>query len=249
MSGQRQKNRPEQEVLAFPGESRSDAPKTTGEGTETLVAKRKPESLAGTERLMEEVCELENSKQALHYSRRHNAQSGDRAAPTLVYVDSERAGQRVMENITPFITHRLQLKVNQAKSAVARPGQGSFSDSASLANENLGGASLPRPSPASRSEFGNRRGEPAASISRRWSRRLRLTCGDGSGTSTTVKRPRYCKVLNLGCAADSGLWCRSNGSADERDSENFANGACAKTWRRKPPGVRTARGASPIRRP
>jgi hypothetical protein len=51
MSEQRQKNRPEQEVLAFPGESRSDAPKTTGKGTETLVAKRKSESLAGTERL------------------------------------------------------------------------------------------------------------------------------------------------------------------------------------------------------
>jgi RNA-directed DNA polymerase len=29
------------------------------------VAERKSESLAGTERLMEEVCELENSKQAL----------------------------------------------------------------------------------------------------------------------------------------------------------------------------------------
>jgi RNA-directed DNA polymerase len=65
MSVQRQKNRPEQEVLAFPEESRSDAPKTPGKGTETLVAKRKSESLAGTERLMEEVCELENSKQAL----------------------------------------------------------------------------------------------------------------------------------------------------------------------------------------
>ena len=65
MSGQRQKNRPEQEVLAFPGESRSDAPKTTGKGTETLVAKRKSESLAETERLMEEVCEWKNCKQAL----------------------------------------------------------------------------------------------------------------------------------------------------------------------------------------
>ena len=65
MSGQRQKNRPEQEVLAFPTESRSDAPKAVVQGTETLVAKRKSESLAGTERLMEEVCELENCKQAL----------------------------------------------------------------------------------------------------------------------------------------------------------------------------------------
>jgi hypothetical protein len=31
-----------------------------------------------------------------------------------------------MEKVTHFITHRLQLKVNQAKSAVARPGQRKF---------------------------------------------------------------------------------------------------------------------------
>src|SRR5215510_2832597 len=43
-----------------------------------------------------------------------------------IYVGSERAGQRVMEGITRFITHRLKLKVNQAKSAVARPGQRKF---------------------------------------------------------------------------------------------------------------------------
>jgi hypothetical protein len=64
MSGRRQKNRPEQEVLAFPAESRSDAPRAAEQGTETLMAKRKSESPAGTERLMEEVCELENCKQA-----------------------------------------------------------------------------------------------------------------------------------------------------------------------------------------
>src|SRR5438477_5865275 len=39
-----------------------------------------------------------------------------------IYVGSERAGQRVMESVTRFIMHRLKLKVNQAKSAVARPG-------------------------------------------------------------------------------------------------------------------------------
>ena len=43
-----------------------------------------------------------------------------------IYVGSEREGQRVMESITRFITHRLKLKVNQAKSAVARPGQRKF---------------------------------------------------------------------------------------------------------------------------
>ncbi len=40
-----------------------------------------------------------------------------------IYVRSERAGQRVMESITRFITEKLKLKVNGAKSAVARPQQ------------------------------------------------------------------------------------------------------------------------------
>src|ERR1700736_782030 len=65
MSGQRQQNRPEQGVLAFPAESRRDAPKALEQGTETRMAGHRTESLAGTERLMEEVCELENCKQAL----------------------------------------------------------------------------------------------------------------------------------------------------------------------------------------
>jgi RNA-directed DNA polymerase len=43
-----------------------------------------------------------------------------------VYVRSERAGQRVMENVTRFITQKLKLKVNEAKSAVARPSQRKF---------------------------------------------------------------------------------------------------------------------------
>jgi len=43
-----------------------------------------------------------------------------------IYVGSERAGQRVRESVTRFITNRLKLKVNQAKSAVARPGQRKF---------------------------------------------------------------------------------------------------------------------------
>jgi len=38
-----------------------------------------------------------------------------------IYVQSERAGQRVMESITRFITQNLKLMVNEAKSAVARP--------------------------------------------------------------------------------------------------------------------------------
>jgi len=38
-----------------------------------------------------------------------------------IYIRSEKAGQRVMESVKRFITKRLKLKVNEQKSAVARP--------------------------------------------------------------------------------------------------------------------------------
>jgi RNA-directed DNA polymerase len=38
-----------------------------------------------------------------------------------IYVGSERAGERVMASIEQFLTKRLNLKINKAKSAVARP--------------------------------------------------------------------------------------------------------------------------------
>src|SRR5436190_5263925 len=43
-----------------------------------------------------------------------------------IHVSSERAGQRVMESIRRFITERLKLKVNEKKSAVARPQERKF---------------------------------------------------------------------------------------------------------------------------
>jgi RNA-directed DNA polymerase len=43
-----------------------------------------------------------------------------------IYVASERAGKRVMHSVTRFIRQRLKLKVNEAKSAVARPQERKF---------------------------------------------------------------------------------------------------------------------------
>jgi len=43
-----------------------------------------------------------------------------------IYVRSERAGQRVKASVTRFIARRLKLKVNEAKSAVARPQERTF---------------------------------------------------------------------------------------------------------------------------
>src|SRR6202171_5023640 len=43
-----------------------------------------------------------------------------------IYVRSERAGHRVMESVTRFIMQELKLKVNESKSAVARPQERKF---------------------------------------------------------------------------------------------------------------------------
>ena len=55
----------------------------------------------------------ELERRGLHFARY--------ADDSNIYVRSRRAGERVMESLTRFITAKLRLKVNQQKSAVARP--------------------------------------------------------------------------------------------------------------------------------
>ena len=66
MSDKRQKNQLE---LAFTDESRSEAPRVSAEGAESLAGTRGTESLAIGEQLMEEVCERETASRHWHESR------------------------------------------------------------------------------------------------------------------------------------------------------------------------------------
>jgi RNA-directed DNA polymerase len=72
-----------------------------------------------------------------------------------VYVRSQRAGERVMAGIERFLEKRLKLKVNTAKSAVAKPSVRRFLGFSFTGEESRGGALHRRRSPASRREFGN----------------------------------------------------------------------------------------------
>src|SRR5262244_3224488 len=73
MSDKRQNS---QLVLAFMDESRSEAPRVSNEGTESLAAKRGTESPAIGEQWMEEVCEQENCKQALARVKANKGSAG-----------------------------------------------------------------------------------------------------------------------------------------------------------------------------
>src|SRR5215510_12080981 len=54
-----------------------------------------------------------------------------------IYLRSQRAGERVMRSISQFITRKLKLKVNEEKSAVARPGQRKFLSFSFLKSETV----------------------------------------------------------------------------------------------------------------
>ena len=166
-----------------------------------------------------------------------------------IYVGSERAGQRVWRALLASSRTVSSSRSTRRRAPWLDRGKGSFSDSASRGNENRGGGSLPRLSLASRSGFGSRRGEPAASACGRWSRNWRPISVAGSGTSATVKRPRCWNVLRRGYAADFGRWCESNGSVDGQGSASCANGASVRTSRRKRPGALTVPGGSRTRPP
>jgi len=73
MSDKRQKN---QLVLAFTEMSRSEAPRDSAEGTESLMAKRTAESPAHSEQLMEEVCGRKNCQQALARVKSNKGSAG-----------------------------------------------------------------------------------------------------------------------------------------------------------------------------
>lgn len=73
MSEERQKIQLE---LAFAAVGKGEAPSPVGEGTETSVAAREPESPESTEQLMEEVCERENLKKALKRVRSNRGSPG-----------------------------------------------------------------------------------------------------------------------------------------------------------------------------
>ena len=72
-----------------------------------------------------------------------------------IYVRSRRSGERVMASVCRFLTTRLQLKVNESKSAVARSGERKFLGFTLSNDPSRPGRSPRRPWRGSRSGSGN----------------------------------------------------------------------------------------------
>ena len=130
-----------------------------------------------------------------------------------------------MESITRFITTKLKLKVNQQKSAVARPWERKFlgfsftSEARAKAADRaegggpVQGAGPGTDAPDARREHGtNGRGTGP------------LSYGAGSAISGSARRLRCWKVLSSGSGAGCGLRSGSSGSGDRCGLPNCANG-------------------------
>ena len=160
-----------------------------------------------------------------------------------IYVRSRRAGERVMASVSRFLTGKLRLKVNEAKSAVARPEERKFLGF-SIAND----GSERRIAPKALATFKARirdmtrrtRGiSPAAgdrrahAIPDRMARLLRLL-PDPPGALRTWKR---------GSAEDYACIFGGSGRTGTTASRNSAAAACQSSGPRSPPVRRRGSGA------
>jgi RNA-directed DNA polymerase len=143
-----------------------------------------------------------------------------------VYVRSRRAGERVMESITRFITEKLKLQVNQQKSAVARPWERKF------LGFSFTNAGIPK-----------RRIAPK--VVDRFKGRVRELTRRTRGVSTermAEELSRYLRGWHDGSGAGFGLRSGSSGSGDRCGSPNCGNGEWAKISPRKRRAALMVRG-------
>jgi RNA-directed DNA polymerase len=129
-----------------------------------------------------------------------------------IYVRSQRAGERVMAGIENFLAKRLKLKVNKAKSAVAKPSVRKFLGFSFTYGEQ------PRRciAPQALARFKARVRELTRRTAAEASRRLSTSCPsillDGAATLASAKPRRHCaRLMNGpggGCAPSPG----NNGS-------------------------------------
>src|SRR6516164_6184794 len=107
-----------------------------------------------------------------------------------IYVRSEHAGRRVMSSVTRFLARRLKLKVNEAKSAVARPQERKFLGFGFTAGPDIKRRLRHKLWNGSSGESGKSRDGPRASASKRqWASWLCI-CRAGAAISASAKRLR-----------------------------------------------------------
>jgi hypothetical protein len=154
-----------------------------------------------------------------------------------IYVRSQRAGERVMEHITRFLTTKLKLKVKDEEcggsteepkvSRVQLYGRRETATAHCVKSDLAVQGADPRTNePNTRNQHG---AESESTLS-------------GEAILASARRPRSCGLLISGCGADCGRRSGSSGSSGVRSSRNFEPGALGAILQPKRLPVLTARG-------
>ena len=117
-----------------------------------------------------------------------------------IYVRSRRAGERVMASVTRFLTDRLKLKVNESKSAVARPAERKFLGFSFTSGRAEAAHCAEIALAVQEAHPGTDANGTAASVWSEWSHSLARYLTAGAATSASARRPR--------CLTDLDSWIR-----------------------------------------
>jgi RNA-directed DNA polymerase len=151
-----------------------------------------------------------------------------------VYVRSERAGQRVMASLTEFIERRLRLKVNKAKSAVARPEDRHFLGFRLRLDPHTGAVEVllsERTKRNAMERFGSSRRELGEARWVRASPRSTRGCGAGTGSSGSppCRRCRRCARSTPICGGGYAQSSCVTGNANGRSHATSSSWASSET--------------------
>src|SRR5262245_47987481 len=167
-----------------------------------------------------------------------------RATHRNVYVRSRKAGERVMASIETFLTKRLKLKVNKAKSAVAKPSVRKFLGFSFTAGQEprrrIAPQALARFKARVRELTRRTRGASLPQIVKE----LSVYLIGWRGYFGFCQTPRCYAHLMNGPGDGSAPSPGSSGSAGAPASLSCGAAASAGTWRHKPPAAHMAPGGS-----
>jgi len=164
-----------------------------------------------------------------------------------IYVRSQRAGERVMKSVSQFITSKLKLKVNEQKSAVARPDKRKFLSFSFLGTETVKRHIAAKAIARFKQRVGKltrrTRGVKVETMVAQLSRYLR----GWRGYFGFCQTPWVLRHLEGWLRRRLRRLFGSSGNEGRCDLQSYTNGECVRTSPRKRRAVRTARGDSVTR--
>jgi RNA-directed DNA polymerase len=165
-----------------------------------------------------------------------------------IYVRSERAGQRVMESISRFITQKLKLKVNEAKSAVARPQERKFLGFSFTAGPDIKRAIAPKSLDRFKQRIRDITRRAKGASMKTIMEELAPYMRGWRGYFGFCQTPEVLVALTAGSDCDCGLPSGANGKhhgVGERHSSHWESGGSCATW----PAAALDPGISPGAKP